>query len=231
MKEQVLKVRNLCVELGGEQIIRDLSFEVNEKETMVILGPNGAGKSTLLKALLGLLPYSGEVSWATQNISYLPPQELFNRRDMLLNIEEFFKLKKASHKKTSEILEQVGLGSSVIDKRFGSLSTGQFQRMIIAWALVDEPSVLLFDEPTSGIDVGGQDTVYSLLHDFWEHSNLTILLVTHDLNIVWEHADNVLCVNKKQVCCGPPKKVLAPESLEELYGTGVKYYVHGHRKY
>jgi zinc transport system ATP-binding protein len=231
LKEQILKVRNLNVELDGEQIIKDLSFEVNQKETVVILGPNGAGKSTLLKALLGLVPYSGEVSWATRDISYLPPQELLQRKNLLLNVKEFFSLKKVSPEKASEILEQVGLDSSLLEKRFGSLSTGQFQRVIIAWALVNEPSVLLFDEPTSGIDVGGQETIYSLLHKFWERGNLTILLVTHDLNIVWEHADNVICLNKKLLCCGPPRQVLTPENLEELYGTGVKYYVHRHTGY
>lgn len=231
MNNQILKVRHLSVELGGEQILRDLSFDVNSKETMIILGPNGAGKSTLLKALLGLVPYSGDVSWATKDISYLPPQELFQRRDLILDIEEFFELKQASPQKASRILDQVGLDSSLLNRRFGSLSTGQFQRVIIAWALVDEPSVLLFDEPTSGIDVGGQETIYSLLHKFWEQSNLTILLVTHDLNIVWEHADNVLCLNKKLLCIGPPRRVLTPENLEELYGTGVKYYVHKHGKY
>ena len=231
MKEEILNVSNLCVELGGEQVIKDLSFGVNKRETVVILGPNGAGKSTLLKAILGLVPYRGEVSWTTRNISYLPPQELFQRRDLLLNIEEFFRLKKASPEKASEILEQVGLDSSLLDKRFGSLSTGQFQRMIIAWALVDKPSVLLFDVPTSGIDVGGQETIYSLLHKFWEQGDLTILLVTHDLNVVWEHADNVLCLNRKLMCCGPPKQVLTPKNLEELYGTGVKYYVHKHGGY
>lgn len=219
------------MELDGEQIIKDLSFEVNQKETVVILGPNGAGKSTLLKALLGLVPYSGEVSWATRDISYLPPQELLQRKNLLLNVKEFFSLKKVSPEKASEILEQVGLDSSLLEKRFGSLSTGQFQRVIIAWALVNEPSVLLFDEPTSGIDVGGQETIYSLLHKFWERGNLTILLVTHDLNIVWEHADNVICLNKKLLCCGPPRQVLTPENLEELYGTGVKYYVHRHAGY
>jgi ABC-type Mn2+/Zn2+ transport system ATPase subunit len=231
MKKQILSVEDLSVELGGEQIIKNLNFDVHEREVLVILGPNGAGKSTLLRALLGLIHYSGKVSWFTRDISYLPPQELFQRKDLLLNVEEFFKLKNASREMALGILKRVGLDSSILQKSFGSLSTGQFQRMIIAWALVDEPTVLLFDEPTSGIDVGGQDTVYSLLHDFWEHSSLTILLVTHDLNIVWEHADNVLCVNRKQVCCGPPREVLTPESLEELYGTGVKYYVHGHRKY
>jgi zinc transport system ATP-binding protein len=122
----------------------------------------------------------------------------------------------------------VGLDTTLLKKQFGTLSTGQFQRMIIAWALVDEPSVLLFDEPTSGIDVGGQETIYSLLHKFWEERGLTILLVTHDLNIVWEHANNVLCLNKKMLCHGKPKEVINPKSLEKLYGTGVKFYIHRH---
>jgi zinc transport system ATP-binding protein len=89
--------------------------------------------------------------------------------------------------------------------------------------------VLLFDEPTSGIDVGGQETIYSLLHRFWKERNLTILLVTHDMNVVWEHAETVLCINKAKLCYGKPRTVLTPEELEKLYGSGIKYYEHTHR--
>jgi len=225
----ILKVKNLNVMRDGEEIIKDLTFEVKEKETLIILGPNGAGKSTLLRTLLGLLPYSGEVIWHTKSISYLPPQELFQRRDLPpLNIEEFFKFKNVSHEKILNIFLAVGLDSSLLERRFGAVSTGQFQRMLIAWALVDEPRVLLFDEPTAGIDVGGQETIYSLLHKFWLERNLTILLVTHDLNIVWEHGDNVLCMNKKTLCYGKPREVITPEELEEIYGTGIKFYKHTH---
>jgi len=123
----------------------------------------------------------------------------------------------------------VGLDPSLLKRRFGTLSTGQFQRMIIAWALVDEPEVLLFDEPTSGVDIGGQETIYSLLHKFWKERNLTILLVTHDLSVVWEHANNVLCLNKKALCYGKPRDVLTPQGLEKLYGTGIKFYEHTHK--
>ncbi|MGQ9509752.1 MAG: metal ABC transporter ATP-binding protein [Thermodesulfobacteriota bacterium] len=225
----VLKVKNLNVVLDGEEIIKDLSFEVKERETLIILGPNGAGKSTLLRTLLGLVPYSGEIAWRTKSISYLPPQELFQRKGLPpLSIEEFFKFKDVSREKISNIFSAVGLEPSLLKRRFGALSTGQFQRMLIAWALVDEPRVLLFDEPTSGIDVGGQETIYSLLHKFWKEWNLTILLVTHDLNIVWEHGDNVLCMNRKALCYGKPREVITPEELEEIYGTGIKFYKHQH---
>jgi ABC-type Mn2+/Zn2+ transport system ATPase subunit len=227
--ELILKVKNLNVVLDGEEIIKDLTFEVKERETLIILGPNGAGKSTLLRTLLNLVPYSGEVIWHTKSISYLPPQELFLRKGLPpLRIEEFFRFKNISHEKITNIFSAVGLAPSLLERRFGAVSTGQFQRMLIAWALVDEPRVLLFDEPTSGIDVGGQETIYSLLHKFWLERNLTILLVTHDLNIVWEHGDNVLCMNKKTLCYGKPREVITPEGLEEIYGTGIKFYKHQH---
>lgn len=228
MSRLVLQVKNLNVTRNGEDILKDLSFEVREGEVLVILGPNGAGKTTLLRALLDLLPYRGEISWSTNDISYLPPQELLQRRDIPLSIEEFFQIKQVSSEKILQMFKAVELDASLLKRRFGVLSTGQFQRMIIAWALVDDPAVLLFDEPTSGIDVGGQETVYSLLHKFWKNRNLTILLVTHDLNIVWEHANTVLCLNKKKLCSGTPKEVLTPEHLAELYGTGIKLYTHNH---
>lgn len=230
MPKVILEVKNLNVELDGEEIIKDLSFKAWERETLVFLGPNGAGKTTLLRTLIGLLPYRGEIIWATKDISYLPPQELVRRKDLLpLSIEEFFKFKKASSEQILKILKSVGLDPSLLKKRFGTLSTGQFQRMIIAWALVDDPAVLLFDEPTAGIDIGGQETIYSLLHKFWEERNLTVLLVTHDLNVVWEHANNVVCMNKKALCYGRPKDVLTPKGLEKLYGTGIKFYEHTHK--
>jgi ABC-type Mn2+/Zn2+ transport system ATPase subunit len=226
----MLKVEDLNVAFNSVDVIKDLSFEVKEGEVLVILGPNGAGKTTLLRALLGLIPYTGKIVWASEDISYLPPQELLERRGLPpLSIEEFFRFKDVSMEQILKIFEGVGLDPSLLKRGYGTLSTGQFQRMIIAWALVDEPSVLLFDEPTSGVDIGGQETIYSLLHRFWKERNLTILLVTHDLNVVWEHAETVLCMNKEKLCYGPPRTVLTPEELEKIYGSGIKYYEHTHR--
>ena len=230
-QKEILKVQDLNVQFNGEEIIKNLSFSVKEKEVLVILGPNGAGKTTLLRALLGIVPHTGIIEWKTKDISYLPPQEFFARKDLPpLSIQEFFEFKKVSLKQIFTILNQVGLEQSILKKEFTKLSTGQFQRMIIAWALVEKPKVLLFDEPTSGIDIGGEETIYSLLHKFWEERNLTILLVTHDLSIVWEHAQNVLCLNKKKICSGSPEQVLTPENLKKLYGTKIKFYKHRHEE-
>jgi len=229
INKEILKVENLNVKLNDEEIIKNLSFSVKEKEVLVILGPNGAGKTTLLRTLLGIIPYTGKIKWTTKNISYLPPQEFFARKNLPpLNIQEFFKFKNVSQAKINKILKAVGLDKSILKKQFTALSTGQFQRMIIAWSLVAEPKILLFDEPTSGIDIGGEETIYSLLHKFWKERKLTILLVTHDLSIVWEHAQNVLCLNKKKLCHGSPEQVLTPQNLKQLYGTGIKFYKHKH---
>lgn len=229
MSKNILTVEDLSVELAGEEIIKDLSFSVKEKDSLVVLGPNGAGKTTLLRALLGLIPYQGKISWSTKDISYLPPKELVQRTSIFpLTVKDFFSFKEVNQKQILEILEAVGLPAKLLPKAVNTLSTGQFQRLIIAWALVDNPEVLLFDEPTSGIDIGGQETIYTLLHKFWKERNLTILLVTHELSIVWEHANNVLCLNKRGLCFGSPNIALTPEKLRELYGVGVKYHKHAH---
>ncbi len=222
-----LQVKNLSVELNSQKIIEDLTFEVKKGETLVVLGPNGAGKTTLLRALLGIIPYEGKVKWAVRNISYLPPKELMQRKEILpLTVENFYSLKEITKHRVIESLKSVGLSGDMYRQRIARLSTGQFQRLSIGWALVDKPDTLLFDEPTSGIDIGGTETIYSLLHGFWEKQNLTIILVTHDLSVVWEHADNVLCLNKRGICYGVPVHVLTTNNLKELYGVGIKYYKH-----
>ena len=222
-----LQVSNLTVELNNQKIIEDLTFEVKKGETLVVLGPNGAGKTTLLRALLGIIPYKGEVRWDVNNISYLPPKELMQRKEILpLTVEDFYSLKEITKHKAIDNLKSVGLENIVFKKRIAHLSTGQFQRLSIGWALVDKPDTLLFDEPTSGIDIGGAETIYSLLHRFWEKYDMTIILVTHELSVVWEHADNVLCLNKRGVCYGTPAHALTTKNLKELYGVGVKYYKH-----
>ena len=222
----ILKVKNLNVELDNEKIIEDLSFEVKEGEILTILGPNGAGKTVLLRTLLGLLLYKGEIEWQKEvKIGYVP-QRLPFIKDIPMSIEEFFKLKGASREEMREILNSVGFEESFLNKKIGELSSGQFQRILVAWALVGNPDVLLFDEPTAGIDIGGEETIYTLLAKLKEKRNLTILLVTHDLSVVFKFSDYVICLNKCPICQGAPKEVLTPEILYKLYGQEVKFYEH-----
>ena len=229
-EDAILTVSNLQIAYEDQQIISDLSFTVKKRDILIILGPNGAGKTTLLRALQNLLPYQGSVSWNAQKIFYLPPQEFLKRKNLPpLNIEEFYAFKTSDSNAIKSMIVDVGLDESLLNHQFSELSTGQFQRMLIGWALLDNPDVLILDEPTSGIDLGGEETIYSLLHKFWKNQDLTILLVTHDLNIVWEYATQVICLNQQQMCMGKPDEVLTPEQLKALYGTGIKFYKHQHR--
>lgn len=226
---QILEIENLSVSYEDSLVINNLSLAVKKRDVLVILGPNGAGKTTLLRATLNLIPYSGKIKWHSKKISYLPPKEFLERKNLPpLTLEEFFLFRTKNKDEIKRMFFEVGLDLSLLKRQFGALSTGQFQRMLIAWALVNNPEVLIFDEPTSGIDIGGEETIYTLLHKFWAQRNLTIILVTHDLNIVWEHASTVLCLNKRKMCLGKPQEVLTPEQLKELYGTGIKYYEHDH---
>jgi zinc transport system ATP-binding protein len=224
----ILSVKDLNVRLNGEEILLDLTFDVYDGEVLAILGPNGAGKTTLLKALLGIVPYEGIVRWREGvKVGYVP-QRLPFIKDLPLSVKEFFQLVNASKSETVEILKSIGLGEEILGKKIGDLSSGQFQRILIGWALASNSNVLLFDEPLAGIDIGGQESVYNLLEKLKGDRNLTILFVTHELSIVYRLADRVLCLNKRMLCTGAPREMLTPEAISNLYASPVKFYQHKH---
>jgi zinc transport system ATP-binding protein len=227
--EAILRVSDLNVTLEGQRVLVDLSFTVAAGEILTILGPNGAGKTVLLKALIGTLPYRGSIEWKKgTRIGYVP-QRLPYIKNIPMSIADFFALKTADAD-VGRMLETVGLSPEMSEKPIGALSSGQFQRVLIAWALAGDPQVLLFDEPTTGVDIGGAETVYALLARLHRELNLTMLIVTHDLAVVHKLSSSVLCLNKQSVCQGPPLSTLTPENLRRLYGTEVKFYEHKHEQ-
>ncbi len=226
--EFILKVSDLTIELDHQIILEKLSFSLKQGDIVSILGPNGAGKTVLLKCLLGLIPYHGEVLWQKGiKIGYVP-QRLPFIKDIPLSVREFFALKQASNQVIEKIISAVGFNAQFLEHRMSDLSSGQFQRLLIAWSLIGKPEVLLFDEPTTGIDIGGEETIYTLLSHLKKDWFLAMLLVTHDLNVVYQFSNQVICLNKQNACMGPPNEVLTPESLQKLYGGGIKYYIHKH---
>jgi len=227
-KEIILEVKNLSVTLNNEEILKNLSFEVYEDEILAILGPNGGGKTTLLRALLNIVPYNGEIKWKKNiKIGYVP-QRLNPIKDMPLSIKEFFELEDVEQKETLNILKTLGLEEDVLYKKINELSSGQFQRILIGWAIAKNPEVLLFDEPLTGIDIGGQETIYSFLAKLKKEKKFTIIFVTHELSIVNKLADRVLCLNKEMLCHSAPETILDPKVLSKLYSEEVKFYHHNH---
>jgi len=225
---RMLEVKNLSVELERNLVLENLSFGVEPGETLVILGPNGAGKTVLLKTLLGLLPHKGTIEWRKGiKIGYVP-QSLPVIKDIPMSVQDFFELRKVAEEEAKLILRSVGMKEDALEKGISQFSSGQFQRILIGWALSGNPDVLLFDEPTTGIDIGGEETIYNLLEKLKDEKGLTMILVSHDLSVVYKFAANVLCLNKKLICTGLPQEVLTKETLGQLYGSEVKIYKHEH---
>jgi len=231
----ILDVRDLSVAFNNEKVLKDISFSVDEGDVLAIIGPNGAGKSVLFRALMNLISYNGEIKWREDaQIGYVP-QKLFEKAELPLTVKEFFILKsknlffkdKQLIKSIFHELKSVGLKPEILNQQLINLSRGQFQRVLIAWAILRHPNVLLFDEPTAGIDIAGEGNIYNLLHKLQDERGMSVLIISHDLNIVYRYADKVLCLNKENLCFGEPKKALTNEQIERLYGESA-FYHHGH---
>lgn len=231
--ETILKIQDLEVRFNGNEILKDLNFKVNKGDIMAIIGPNGAGKTVLFRTLLGLVPYQGIIDWISDvRIGYVP-QKFSVERDLPLTVREFLNYKDGKNRVIG-VLESVGFKTGdehhlihhLLNRTLGVLSGGELQRVLIAFSLLGNPEVLLFDEPTSGIDIGGEETIYNLLHRLKKERGLTILFISHDIHVVYKYANNVLCLNKEKVCFGPPHEALDHEALKKLYGPDIGLYGH-----
>ena len=216
--------------LDKRLVLDDLTFEIGKGEVMVVVGPNGAGKTVLFRTLLGLVPYEGSIILAEgTKIGYVP-QNFQISSHFPLTIKDFFSLKEKNKKEMLQALQAVGLQGveDMLRRTLGALSGGELQRALIAYALLGRPNMLFFDEPTRGIDIGGETTIYNLLHTLHKERGLTMLINSHDLDFVFNHATTVLCLNQQKVCLGPPKHTLSEEILERLYGKEVDVIHHAH---
>ena len=191
----LLKVANLKITLQNQIILDNINFSVKKGTTLAILGPNGAGKSVLFRALLNLLPYTGNVEWTEKvKIGYVPQNVAVS--DIPLSVKEFLSIgNNKANAETSLSLVKLD-GKAILNKRLGVLSGGQLRRVLIAWALVDEPNILFLDEPTNGIDVGSEEPIFLMLNGIKKSKKMTILLITHDIHIVQEYSDYLLALNK-----------------------------------
>ena len=223
--ETLLKVKNLSVELNNEKIISNLSFELKKGQIITVLGPNGAGKTTLLRALLGIIPYKGKIKWKRGiKIGYVPQRVPFVK-DFPISVKEFLKLKSKDENEIKEIIKLIGFDEKILNKNISELSSGQYQRILFTWALLGNPDVILLDEPTSGIDIVGEKTVYQILKKLKDEKKISAILVTHDLSVVFKYSDYCICLNKVPICQGKPKKI-NQRNLEKLYNFEIKFYRH-----
>lgn len=231
----LLEAENLNVRFGVNHVLRDVSFTLDRGESVAIIGPNGAGKTVLLKLLLGLVPYSGKLAWQPGvRVGYVP-QKIEADRQIPLTVWNLLDAKAqvigSGHKEIHEIAKSVGIAEHTLYAELRHISGGQFQRVLIAFALLGKPDIILFDEPTASIDEKGEEQVYEVIHRLQDEFNIAVVVVSHDLSFVYRYATAVLCLNKHGLCFGHPDEVLTPEKLTELYSAPFGYYHHIHNNH
>lgn len=219
----LIVAEGLDVRLGGVAVLNGITLQVRPAEIVTILGPNGSGKSTLLRALLGIIPASGGrvVRQAGLRVGYVP-QRLMIDRSLPMTVRRFLSLpQRCSDVQATAALARVGL-PGVEHQQMTDLSGGQFQRVLLARALLADPQLLVLDEPTQGLDQPGEAAFYRLIAEVRATTGAAVLMVSHDLHVVMAASDRVICLNGHICCEGTPRVVSIAPEYRALFGLGTQ---------
>jgi len=229
-----LRIQNLSVKIGGDKILKDVNLHIHCGQMVALIGPNGAGKSTLVKAILGQREYEGIIAFSAPGmrhrkpprIGYVPQSPSFDPGDPVTVADlfaccqskrpAFLGLSREMRDKTLECLERVH-GESLIDKRVGTLSGGELQRVLLALALEPLPNILILDEPLSGVDVEGQNGLMEMLDEIRKRFDLSILMITHDFGMLPQYADKVVLIDHAIVKKCTPEEVLNSTEFNTVF--------------
>ena len=228
-----LRVENLSVQIGSDQILKDVNLHVHCGEMVALIGPNGAGKSTFLKAVLGQREYQGVIAFSQPGqrskkprIGYVPQSPAFDPGDPVSVADlfaccmsrrpAFLGLSKSMRELVLECLERVH-GTDLIGKRVGTLSGGELQRVLLALALEPLPNILILDEPLSGVDIEGMENLMDMLDEIRREYDLSILMTTHDFSMLRRYADQVVLIDHTVLIQGSPDAVLDSEEFSRTF--------------
>ena len=218
----LVTVEGLSVTLGKRPVLSGIDASIARGEIVTVLGPNGSGKSTLLRAMLGILkPSAGCVQRRTGLVVGYVPQRLSLDPTMPMTVARFLDLPVRSGRAArEEVLGRVGL-EGLAQRPMQALSGGQFQRALLARALLSNPDLLMLDEPTQGLDHAGAASFYRLIGDIRRKTGCAVLMISHDLHVVMAASDRVICLTDGEVCCeGAPERVASAPEYQALFGTG-----------
>lgn len=228
-----LRIQDLHVNIGNNRILDNINMHVHCGEMVALIGPNGAGKSTLIKAILGQLDYEGVISFSvpgqrnrSMKIGYVPQSPTFDIGDpfsvadlfacCMSKRPAFLGLSKKMRATVLECLDRVH-ASDLIDKRVGALSGGELQRVLLALALEPIPNILILDEPLSGVDVEGIDTLMQMLDELRTTYDLSILMTTHDFGSLQRYANQVVLIDRSIIANGTAEEVLNSEEFRRCF--------------
>ena len=230
-----IKANNISVTIGKDKILENINLHIHCKKLTVLIGRNGAGKTTLLKALLGEVKHTGSIVFMdTKNnikkrlkIGYVP-QSINVEKHMPTTVYDLFaslisnkpvwlKKDKKIENKIKENLKNFD-ADRLINKSIGDLSGGELQRVLLAIATYNEPNLLILDEPVSGIDKNGTQTFFEFINNLKKEHDMSIILVSHDLDLVKKYADRVVLLDKTIIKDGTPEEVFESSYFEKVFG-------------
>lgn len=229
------KINNIGVKIGNEEILKNVNIHIHCGELTVIIGRNGAGKTTLLKAILGEIEHTGDITFVDQKdniakkikIGYVPqsinvekhmPTTVYDLfASCITHIPVFLRKDKKIYEEIKEQLKIFG-ADSLIDKSIGDLSGGELQRVLIAIATKPTPNLLILDEPVSGIDRNGIKEFYKIISKLKSEYDMSIILVSHDLELAKKYADKVILLDKEVIKDGKPEDVFKSLEFKNRFG-------------
>lgn len=232
MSEQLISVEKARLEFGGQLVLQDVDLAVSRGEIVTLIGPNGAGKSCLVKGLLGLIAFDqGKIVKSPGlTIGYVP-QKLHIDEIMPVSVNRFLKMVGGvTASEVAAVLNEVqlqGHDNTAIQR----LSGGELQRLLLARIILQKPDLVVLDEPAQGVDIIGQQSLYNLIVSIRDRYNCGILMVSHDLHLVMEATDRVLCLNRHICCTGHPDSISQHPEYLKLFGDaldGFAVYTHHH---
>jgi len=220
---KLVEIAKLTVRLGGHIALDDVDFDIEPGEIVTVVGPNGSGKSTLLRVIIGALVPSSGMVWRREGlrIGYVP-QRLHIDPTLPMTVKRFLGLPRTSgDADVTSALEQAGV-PDLTNRQMTSLSGGQFQRVLLARALLEQPELLILDEATQGLDQPGSADFYRQIEDVRHRFGCAVLMVSHDLHVVMSASDRVVCLNGHVCCEGEPEKVASAPEYRALFGEGMQ---------
>ncbi len=219
----LISLNNVGVEYGGNTVLSGVNFHITKGEIVTIVGPNGSGKSSLLRNIIGALrPSTGSVERAPGlRIGYVP-QKLHIDPTLPLTVRRFLSLpKRVSTSRARAALERAGVGA-LEKQQMSDLSGGQFQRVLLARALLNDPQLLILDEATQGLDQPGSARFYQQIEAVRQDLGCAVLMVSHELHVVMAASDRVICLNGHICCEGAPEQVASAPEYRALFGSGTQ---------
>ena len=220
---RLMSAEGVAVRLGGHEVLHDVSLHIDRGEIVTIVGPNGSGKSTLLRVLIGAQrPTRGRIIRAPGlRIGYVP-QRLHIDPTLPMSVARFLNLpRRRPAAALQAALEEAGL-PDLRDRQMADLSGGQFQRVLLARALLERPDLLILDEATQGLDQPGSAAFYRRIEEVRQELGCAVLMVSHELHVVMSASDRVICLNGHICCEGRPEIVAQAEEYRALFGTGTE---------